>query len=317
MSEKKDKYRALVKEDKSLPIFLHDWWLDIVCDGNWDVALFEKNEKVIASWPYHFIKKSGFNLLIMPKLTKFLGVFFHEAPHQKVYDQLSWEKKAINELFDQLPPYFSLQQNFHYHFKNWLPLYWKKFSQTVAYSYIIQAPIDTDQLFKSIKSSLKRNINNASNQLKVTETGNVEVVYEAIVKTYQRQKKAPPFSKELLGRLHESCSQRQCGKILIAKDTDDKVHGAIYLVWDQGSVYYLAGGFDPAYKTNAFSYLIWQGINFAAESHRTFDFEGSMVEGIEQFFRSFEANQKPYFVMTHHPKRRAKVYFFLKEILKH
>jgi hypothetical protein len=54
------------------------------------------------------------------------------------------------------------------------------------------------------------------------------------------------------------------------------------------------GGIDPAFSSGAFSLLMWHAIQFASQVTTRFDFEGSMIESIERFFRSFGARQVPY-----------------------
>jgi len=43
--------------------------------------------------------------------------------------------------------------------------------------------------------------------------------------------------------------------------------------------------------------VIWEAIKFLVNKTRSFDFEGSMVEGIENSYRQFATTQKPYFLI--------------------
>jgi hypothetical protein len=59
------------------------------------------------------------------------------------------------------------------------------------------------------------------------------------------------------------------------------------------------GGGDPALRNSgATSMVLWQAITFAATVTKRFDFEGSMLEPVERFFRAFGARQTPYFRVT-------------------
>ena len=59
------------------------------------------------------------------------------------------------------------------------------------------------------------------------------------------------------------------------------------------------GGINPKYKDlGGMDIVQFESIKFALESGRKFDFEGSMIESIEKYFRSFGAIQKPYFQIT-------------------
>lgn len=53
---------------------------------------------------------------------------------------------------------------------------------------------------------------------------------------------------------------------------------------------------DPDYRNSgASSLLIYEIINFLRDKVRKFDFEGSMIESVENSFRKFGAIQKAYF----------------------
>jgi predicted acetyltransferase len=85
----------------------------------------------------------------------------------------------------------------------------------------------------------------------------------------------------------------------LAEDGNSNYHAAIYLIWDRDCTYYLMGGADPEFRNSgAMSLLIWEGINQAAQRKQSFDFEGSMIEPIEHFFRSFGGEQTHYLQIT-------------------
>ena len=44
--------------------------------------------------------------------------------------------------------------------------------------------------------------------------------------------------------------------------------------------------------------VLFESIKFAMQSKRAFDFEGSMIESIEKYFRAFGAIQKPYYSIS-------------------
>ena len=58
------------------------------------------------------------------------------------------------------------------------------------------------------------------------------------------------------------------------------------------SAYDLMGGSDPSLRTSgAMSLLMWEAIKFAGQVTRRFDFEGSMLQPVERFFRAFGGRQ--------------------------
>lgn len=69
---------------------------------------------------------------------------------------------------------------------------------------------------------------------------------------------------------------------------------AVWLLRYKNSVHYVFGGHAKGHGGT--SLLLWHAIRYFAENGaQTFDFEGSMVPGIEQFFRSFGPALVPYF----------------------
>ena len=73
----------------------------------------------------------------------------------------------------------------------------------------------------------------------------------------------------------------------------------LYVVWDERTLYALMSARDRELQpAGANTLLYWEAIRLAAEVSRVFDFEGSMVEPIEHYFRGFGGRQTPYFCIT-------------------
>ena len=85
----------------------------------------------------------------------------------------------------------------------------------------------------------------------------------------------------------------------MGKDDKGNTHAAVYLVWNDDCIWYLMGGGDPNLRSSgATSLIIWHSIKFAALEQKAFDFEGSMLEPVERYFRGFGALQVPYFTVS-------------------
>ena len=111
-----------------------------------------------------------------------------------------------------------------------------------------------------------------------------------------------PFihSVEYIKHFDKAAQRNNARKIFIAFDNKGKVLSGIYLLYDFfHATYYLMGGGDPLLRSSGAQVLtMWECIKFASTVSQVFDFEGSMSEPIERFFRSFGAIQKPYFRIT-------------------
>ena len=292
----KEKYHELCSTEPTIPIFSKDWWLDTVCgEDNWDVVLLEKGGQIVASWPYYLKKKYGCTIISMPKLTQTMGIWIRYPAGQKYATKLGYEKDVFNEMIAQLPNVDHFSQNFHYSVTNWLPFYWQGFQQTTRYTYVIEDLTDLDNVYSNFQSNIKTDIKKAQKSIRCNSDHDIHKFYNINRMTFQRQNMQIPYEAEFLYHLHDKCYANNCQKIFYAYDEHDRIHAAIYLVWDEQSAYYLMGGGHPELRSSgATSLIMWEAIQHAATVTKRFDFEGSMIEPIERFFRAFGAVQTPY-----------------------
>lgn len=310
-------YRQLCESEPSIPLFSQAWWLDATAGlGNWDVALVRKSDDVLASLPYVVFKRRGFTFLSQPALTQTLGPWLRDTggKHAK---RLAQEKDLMEELIDQLPPFDRYAQNWSWKITNWLPFYWRGFSQTSRYTYALPNLSSIESIWKDTQQNIRGDIRKAEKrfELKVRDDLPLEDFIRLNKLTFGRQKMALPYSESYVKNLDEVCKKRQARKILIAEDSQGRQHAGIYIVWDKNSAYYLMGGGDPKLRNSgATSLCMWEAIKFSATVTQRFDFEGSMIEPVERFFRAFGAIQTPYFSVHKTPSRILKTINFLREL---
>ena len=301
-----------------MPIFLQDWWLDAVCDeGIWDAAMVGEGNDIQGVMPYYLVKgKLGHVFNTMPRLTQVLGPWLRYPEDQKSWSRLAFDKKVMTALIRQLPAFDHFTQSFHYSVSNWLPFHWQGFDQSSGYTYVIDDLSDLSNVYDNFRGNIRREIKKAAKSVSITQENDIDTFFhEALLKTYQRQGKQLPVSLDFLKRLDRACAERDKRVIFFARDPEDRVHAALYVVWDDESAYHLMSGGDPELRhSGATSLLMWQAMQWAAGRVRRFDFEGSMKEPIEQFFRSFGAIPRNYFFISKTNSRFLKLKRFLQEI---
>jgi len=289
-------YRDHCLLDASVPIFCRDWWLDAVAPGQWDVALVKENGRVIAAMPYVMRKRMVFYFISQPPLTQFSGPWL--APNvRREQKRLEFEKKLFCSLIEQLPKFHYFDQNWNFRLTNWIPFYWSGFHQTTRYTYRLENIDSENLLWKGLSSNIRREIRKAVGRfsLSLRSSPTIDEFLELNELTFSRQGKDIPYKRDLVRRLDNSCLARGCRKIFIAEDPEGRAHAGVYIVWDESSAYYLMGGGHPSLRTSgATSFVMWEAIKFSASVTESFDFEGSMIEPIERFFRAFGATQTPY-----------------------
>jgi hypothetical protein len=316
----KEKYRELCKIQKSIPIFSKSWWMDAVCgENNWDVILVEKGGKCIASLPYTITKDRMFKGVSMPLLTQTNGIWLSYPAKQKYTSKLNYEKDIINQIISKLE-LLNLDfyiQNYNYDFTNWIPFYWKGYSQTTRYTYVIDDLSNMDKVYEEIDGKIRTQIKKAEKVVSVKEDCSIEIFYSLLSMTFARQKIKMPYPLDLVKKIDNACKENNCRKIFYAEDKDGKIHAAIYLIWDDNSVYYLMGGANPELRNSeATTLLLWHALNFASTFRNKFDFEGSMIEPIEKFFKAFGSVQKPYFKIWKDYSKSYKISNCIKNMIK-
>lgn len=292
----REAYRSFAREAPDLPLFMQPWYLDVVCQGgNWDAALVQKGGQTVAALPYFLKQKLGWKYVSMPMLCKHMGPYL--LPE---YRSLKWEMRLYEDLIAALPKNLAaFEQNFNYSVHNWLPFYWKGYKQTTMYSYVLLLEPAEAEIFKQIEKNYRQKIRAAEKRLKVVHDLPLTELFRLMGLSFERQGLKSPVDFPFLQKLYAALSEHACCKTFFASDPDTgQVHSAAMLVWDRQSAYYLLSGDDPALRSSGAAVLLkWAAIQYAKNSLGVpvFDFEGSMLRGVEQGRRDFGAQQKPYF----------------------
>lgn len=299
-------YKQHCAVTEGIPVFMQSWWLDAACgETGWDVALVREKDVVAAALPYQLRHRGGTTLLDQPPLTQFLGPWLRPDDDKRSVN-LARQKDLMLALVDALPPFGRYAQNWHSSITNWLPFYWRGFSQTTRYTYVVGELDNQETLWSNLQSSARREIRKATGRynVRLRENPDLDDFLALNAMTFARQGKSVPYNRDYVARLDAACVAHNCRKILIAEDEEGKAHGGAYVVWDADCAYYLLGGGNPELRTSgAASYCMWEAIKFASSVSRRFDFEGSMIEPVERFFRSFGAQQTPYFHVSKEQSR--------------
>ena len=288
-------------------IFTEPWWLDAVAPGAWGEAVVEKGGRVAARMPWTKRRRRGMTLLVAPPLTRTLGPWLRPETGRTT-SRLEREKDLMSALIDALPPFDYFEQNFHPSITNWLPFHWRGFEETTRYTYVLPDLSDLDAVWAGTRRNVRTDVRKARKRLTVRDDLGLDAFLRVHEMTFARQRMAMPYGRDLVARLDAACAARGRRRILSAVDETGAVHAVAYLVWDATSAYYLMGGADPELRNSgAGSLVVWEAIRFAATVAPQFDFEGSMLEPVERFFRAFGAEQRPYFHVTKTSSRLMKM----------
>jgi len=295
----KETYRKFCQQNKDLPIFFQDWYLDATCTaGEWQVAIVEKAHQPVGVLPYYIKTKGPFRYITMPPLTKMMGPYI--VPSFRKEPKFT---EICKSLIKQLPAVDYFEQTFSYDITNWLPFYWAKYQQSTRYSYVLDIA-DLDKVYQGFASNYRNNkIKKAETLVKVVRDLPLADFYRVNKMSFDRQGIAVPYTQAFVKQLDAVLESHQARKIFFAVDAQDQIHSVAYLIWDHQRAYYLMAGDDPTLRGSGASILlVWEIIQFVRKELGLveFDFQGSMIQGIERVRRQFGARQVPYFLLKKH-----------------
>lgn len=298
-----ERYREWSAQQTDLPVFAHGWWLDAACgEKNWDAILVEENGAIVATFPYYLKKRGPFSLIAIPRLTQTLGphiVYPHGISHS---DRLSLEKKTLTAMIQRLPRYDHCRVKASYRLTNWLPFYWAGFQQQTAYTYVIPDLTNLESVLANFDYSKRKDINKAKKAVEPVFNIGAEAFYRNLELTFGKRGAAVGYSFEIFRRLHDAALAHNSGCTIGAKDRDGNLHAALFIVWSKEAAYDLVSTIDPDFRNSgAATLLVQEAIRHVSTFTDRFDFEGSMIEGVEASFRKFGTVQTPYFVLTRTP----------------
>jgi lipid II:glycine glycyltransferase (peptidoglycan interpeptide bridge formation enzyme) len=246
-----------------------------------------------------FMPRRG--VITMPDYTQTMGIWFAAEPPNMKYASIIEQRQSVCMHFiEKIEKQKFFLQNFGHEFTDWLPFYWSGFWQTTKYTYILHNIKDFVGLFENMSQQTRRNIKNAEKkQIKVKSGISIDEFLNIQEKTFKRQGTKNIQSAATLTKLITATQKRGQGALFGGYDNNGNLHAAAFVAWQNSSAYYIAGGGDPQLRdSGAHSLVLLESIKYVSQFTDNFDFEGSMLPGVERFFREFGAKQMPYFTVS-------------------
>lgn len=297
-SSELEEWDAFVEGSPQGSLFCKSWWLNAVRSNGYRILTLREKNRLVAGMPLcSCYDNDGRYVHNMPVATQTLGILL-EPCEGGYYKRLTKEMGMIQALVDNIPEHDWFYMQFNFNFTNWLPFYWDGYLQSTKYTYIFHDISDLDSIYEGFNYSKKRNISKAENEVEIRTGLSAAEFREIQIAALAKDNKvlhlstAGPF--EVFEKIYNAV-----GKSWYAVDGKGNIHSAIYVVYDKISAYYLYSCVDREFREyGANTLLLWNAIKELSGHTKRFDFEGSMIPGIEESFRQFGARQMPYFVVT-------------------
>lgn len=268
-------------------LFEEDYWLDVTAPGSWEKAEVKRDGRVIGRMPYVVKRRYGLTAVSTPRYTPWLGPWI-ETSGGKGANEIGHQHEVLGQLVQGLPKAQRVLISCAPEYTNLMALHWAGYSLQFAYTYRLTDLSDHDQLWRNMRDKTRNASRKAEKVTVVNTERTLEEVMPVLDKTYKRQGVDLSASYATLERIEAAMAPRGQRTIYSAEDAKGRIHAFAYVVFDERHCFYLAGGGDPELRDSGGQTLaMWHAIKNAGSHSRIFDFEGSMLPGIEQFVRGF------------------------------
>lgn len=287
-------YRDMCANRLDVPLFLQPWWLDLVCGGaeHWGVAT-ATNAKgdIVAALAFWYQKFWGFRVAYPPSLTPYAGVWFpSDVPLSS-----DVRRDLMRELIAQLPKLPYIEMKLLPEIEDWIPFFRVGFRQTTKYTYLLLGLSDLEVVYADFSRNVHRAIKKCTTNLDIRSECDPRTLHRQYLHQIRQTGGTWNFSEATLLRLYEAAMSRgQCHPF--SAYTREGVLVCSYLFFSDGQkMYSLVGtAWDEGKQLGAQTGIIWEAIRLASQMGlQQFDFEGSMLPGVEEFFRRFGGKQTP------------------------
>ena len=292
----KSKWDAFVEQSPQGSVFSETRYLDALNIKYKILSVLNNNDEIVAGI---VLAKNHINTWSNPMLDKYLDVLLEDEQTGVSQRILSTQFIIMDLLSDELKKYTSFDYYFHPNFKNWTSLYWKGFTQQTRYTYRIDLKKDSKTIWESFHTNTKRNINNAlKRNVEIQHNIDSESFFSIINETYIRQGGKAPFGKQNFIQSYERLKNFD-GKFISmgAFNKEKEIISVCGLICDKNSSYLILNGINVENEIRgANALIIYEAIKYIKEKGvYMFDFEGSMLPGVEQFYRRFGGEPVPYY----------------------
>jgi len=281
-------------------IFAQRWWMEIVTHGQGRLLGCFDGDRLIAGMPIWPCRSLGVMRLRQPPLTPYWGPLFRPL-EGKPLTQTGAGMQILRALAEALSPWSDIVMQWHHSLSNWMPFYWKGFTQTTRYTYRYPDMSDLARIANNRQNTIGQKLRRAERDglhledmidpVIAARLNRLSMARQGVDSSEEIQRFWPELTREALAR--------HCLFTTAAIDEAGEIHSAAAMVWDNRCAYGILSGVEPRFRgSNAGTLIMWREIEYAATVAPEFDFEGSMVEGVEQFYRSFGGELCPYLLVT-------------------
>lgn len=281
-------------------VFSSREWLSIYGPSLKLVGIHNDDHKLIGGFYYYQTKKMGASFVKLPPYTPHCGLFyFSEAKNQSSVN--SFSKEIISEVCQYLSGLKSkiVILAFHSSVTDMQPFIWDKYKVIPNYTCQINLLNSLEEIYANYDPKNRNKINACLKQaLTIKEDYLSKEAMYSFFKQALYSAGANVYEEELKNIFLKFSNQNN--SFCLSATSQGTLQGAVFCAYDQNVCYYLFGGLVKNAEVSGVTNLLLHKSIEKAKSLgcKTFDFEGSMLKGVEKFFRSFGPQLLPYYTVN-------------------
>lgn len=275
-------------------------WLAVYSNSLELVGIYKDENQLIGGFYFVTTKKYGFTFLKLPPYTPHCGLFFTTDSKNR-----SSVNNFTKEIIAEVCKYVCGKKNaltilaFPSNIVDLQPFIWNKFKVIPNYTYRIDLSYSLDHIESNFDPKNRNAIARAvkENVIVTENTLSMDKLYEHFARSLSGSG-ANVYDKELKNIFCKFSDKDNA--FSIEAFIDNKLLGVVFCIYDKNTCYYLLGGVEKKSGIQGVNNLLVQKCIEKAKNLgcRVFDFEGSMLKGVEKFFRSFGPEIVPYFTVN-------------------
>ena len=287
-------YNELVESSSESTIFHYSWWHKAIAkrtNNSYSVIYYlvlSKDGELLSAMPIFYHEKLFIIAVSAPPLTPYLGPLFKLQENLKMPSKLTFMKR-INKLYAKALRELGLVTFYPFSSEHvdLQPYLWAGFNVRVRYTYIVNLSKSIDEIWSNIDKRRKWEIRKTLKQdLRASESSDINTFIELFNRSMARRNTRRKYDK-IWKEVFQECNSRNRCKILTTCSESGEPLASIFIVWDNKRAYYIGSGMKEN-SYGATSLLIWEAIRLTKSlGLKEFDFEGSSIQSIEEYFRKF------------------------------
>lgn len=288
------------KAELQIGVFASKKWLSIYEDALTVIGLYKDEHQLIGGFYYLDTKKFGFKFIKLPPYTPHCGLFYI-SDSKNTASVNNFSKEIMNEVCT----FFNNQKSaltiiaFPSKIIDLQTFIWSGYKVIPNYTYRINLQQSIDIIKSNFDSKNRNAINKASKESVVVEDSSL--TQNELFNYFKNSLSATGANiyEPILENIFLKFSDSSNSFTIVAKK-DNQILGMVFCVYDKHNCYYMLGGVDKKSGIQGVNNLLVQKCIEKSKDLgcTTFDFEGSMLKGVEKFFRSFGPELVPYFTVN-------------------